>query len=1564
MGLVLTDQTGISVSVVHDTRATTVRKTMVVVIRLGIRVRITDAVNYACYCDSLHTGIHCETPVSNRICDSVPPPCLSGGTCHPLLSEQLYECICLPGYRGRHCEVSPSDVIIDCTANPCLNGGICVNDGSGTSVCNCSEGFAGDLCQVDLLTSSGPGVTSCSVNPCLNNGTCIPDAASEKQVSCHCMKGYEGNHCELASSPVNLSNTTAMDCGDGEDCFTVPPPNQTSTRGAATTNSLMSNIGGCAARPCRNNGTCTTLQGGSNFSCTCQPGYTGTLCEEDINECETGAKDVCNYGICVNTNGSYQCFCRPGFAGDHCDVDFDECLSYPCFNGATCQNKINGFTCVCAPGYTGKECSININECESSPCLHGATCIDEVATFSCVCPKGLTGRLCETNIDDCESGPCLNGGICKDLLNNYTCNCQNTGYSGLHCELNIDDCAPNPCKNGAHCVDKVKDFQCECYPGYTGKTCADDIRECDTNPCQFGGTCLEHSNLSLYQKHNEPTIVNLPKIFSQEFNYSTAEGYECLCVPGTAGGNCEININECESNPCRWGACIDKVGGYVCECEPGFEGDNCEVDINECDRFSPCKHGSCIDKRASYYCDCVPQYGGKNCSVELTGCSGPDTCLNGGSCKPYLVDETEHRFNCTCPNGYHGKTCEKITTMSFNGFSHIMLNTTREEGYDISFRFKTTLPSGLLAIGKGSTYYILELVNGRLNLHSSLLNKWEGVFIGSHLNDSQWQKLFVAINSSHLVLAANEEQTIYPINPITQYEQPTSLSQSQTSFPTTFVGGAVSSLLNLAHYKAAFVGCIENVVINGQWVLPEDHSSTDSIYHNVTVGCPRTDQCSNPNPCHNGGRCTDLWRDFSCACIRPFLGHKCQYNFTAATFGHENTSNSLVSVGGVARRAVRNIVDISMFIRTRQLRGAIFYLGGVGDRSNSNSGSGNTGSGGGGNTPTGGDETTSYIAAEMEAGELYVRLQFNSTPESYNVGGVKLADGNNHLIQVVRNVTLVQVKLNGTEYFRKTISATGILDVQVLYLGGIPESVHHHRSIRSHSRWAPNYNMNSAELPIMRGEPYQSRSRFTRQTSGDKQATPLPNFKGIIHDVQISNGSRTMVVEFFPLQVQDLSIPPSFGNVSFETSTILEGVVSDNACASNPCEYGGTCIVTWNDFNCICTRGHKSKTCSEKEFCQLKTCPTHSECRNLNNGYECVANRTFNVDSLLPTNTSLQYSFLRGGSKLDELGSSNSTLLTPLDSISLSYRSRHNSDRAMILIYIAGREPKVHFSIYLYKEWIYISWLLAPQDTPLVRKLRKESPLDEWTYLKLNVRDNHLSGGIQGDSLTALGSDTESLDSTLLDVASNNFTYTAWVQLVTTGRIYLGGGDVTPSMPVSMDPASPSYMMEDLADSSLGTGGNALDFVPQDNTMTTGAGGEEWIQQTSSGYFKGCLGEVRLGDLLLPYFTWEQLAYTDTLSCPECFSLEPNPLYTSEDMLPAVLGCVLCADSYCENGAKCADPVSSYACACLPGFAQENCTENIDECASNVCQNGATCVDNGPGLGNTQNKINTRTKPP
>lgn len=72
-------------------------------------------------------------------------------------------------------------------------------------------------------------------------------------------------------------------------------------------------------------------------------------------------------------------------------------------------------------------------------------------------------------------------------------------------------------------------------------------------------------------------------------------------------------------------------------------------------------------------------------------------------------------------------------------------------------------------------------------------------------------QVFVAINASHLVLAANEEQTIYPISL-------NEANTSHTSFPNTFLGGTISNLRWLAHGPPSFIGCTEDVQINGEWV--------------------------------------------------------------------------------------------------------------------------------------------------------------------------------------------------------------------------------------------------------------------------------------------------------------------------------------------------------------------------------------------------------------------------------------------------------------------------------------------------------------------------------------------------------------------------------------------------------------------------------------------------------------------------------------------------------------------------------------------------------------------------
>lgn len=105
-------------------------------------------------------------------------------------------------------------------------------------------------------------------------------------------------------------------------------------------------------------------------------------------------------------------------------------------------------------------------------------------------------------------------------------------------------------------------------------------------------------------------------------------------------------------------------------------------------------------------------------------------------------------------------------------------------------------------------------------------------------------------------------------------------------------------------------------------------------------------------------------------------------DLTAATFRYENLTNSLVTVqiNEAAHRAISSVLDISMYIRTTEDKGAIFYLTSVGS------------------------PNQTVIAAHLSGGALNVCILLNGTPESnpesWSVNSLKLADGNSHLIQV------------------------------------------------------------------------------------------------------------------------------------------------------------------------------------------------------------------------------------------------------------------------------------------------------------------------------------------------------------------------------------------------------------------------------------------------------------------------------------------------------------------------------------------------------------------------------------
>nr|ABX90059.1 hedgling [Amphimedon queenslandica] len=102
-----------------------------------------------------------------------------------------------------------------------------------------------------------------------------------------------------------------------------------------------------------------------------------TLCQSD--SCHP---NPCVNGTCNVTSDGYQCTCTPGFIGTNCDMDKNECEDPAlCRNGGTCENVPGGFMCHCADGYFGEMCLYNHGKCDCPP---GTTCASTDAGSTCV----------------------------------------------------------------------------------------------------------------------------------------------------------------------------------------------------------------------------------------------------------------------------------------------------------------------------------------------------------------------------------------------------------------------------------------------------------------------------------------------------------------------------------------------------------------------------------------------------------------------------------------------------------------------------------------------------------------------------------------------------------------------------------------------------------------------------------------------------------------------------------------------------------------------------------------------------------------------------------------------------------------------------------------------------------------------------------------------------------------------------------------------------------------------------------------------------------------------------
>ncbi|ROL54390.1 Protocadherin Fat 3 [Anabarilius grahami] len=109
----------------------------------------------------------------------------------------------------------------------------------------------------------------------------------------------------------------------------------------------------CLGVPCQNGASCAKLPSG-DFSCSCLPQFTGSLCEMEVTSCVPSPCQ--NGGDCKAVGNTFLCGCLKGFTGLICDEDVNECEREECENGGACVNTFGAFYCNCTVGFEGQFC--------------------------------------------------------------------------------------------------------------------------------------------------------------------------------------------------------------------------------------------------------------------------------------------------------------------------------------------------------------------------------------------------------------------------------------------------------------------------------------------------------------------------------------------------------------------------------------------------------------------------------------------------------------------------------------------------------------------------------------------------------------------------------------------------------------------------------------------------------------------------------------------------------------------------------------------------------------------------------------------------------------------------------------------------------------------------------------------------------------------------------------------------------------------------------------------------------------------------------------------------------
>ncbi|CAH1240004.1 SVEP1 [Branchiostoma lanceolatum] len=653
--------------------------------------------SFQCLCQDGYTGKYCE--VNTNDCEA--EPCQNGGKCIDEVGR--YTCQCKPGFVGYNCELN----VNECASNPCLNRADC-EDKISSYQCHCAPGFGGTHCEDELSADFDlkfpKGIlsefTSARIKPDLQAVTVAfwmklaLDKKDRKYIFSYAVN--EGGVVQDNALSIEVDNFN-------EFLFMVNAETITTT--ASVENEAWHNyaftwsLGSTEERWTFFVDGKRTAGGSEGGEGRLIPGR-GTIVlgqDQDVilggfdsRESFKGELSRLNVWDHVLTEAQISVM------AEHCTDDSGNVRAWPDFRAAAEGLEVRQGSAFCA----GKPSLAGVNECASNPCMNGGSCVDHINTFTCLCTPGYSGINCQIELNKCgpNNAPCDHN--CHNRDSGYMCSC-NKGFSlfnDIHC-IDENECAT---RNGGcdhNCINTPGSHLCSCYPGYVlgadQKSCV-DMNECageeitDSQQLQNGGCSHTCANLEGSHECRCPTGLvlsddgrscqdvdecNTGAAGCSQLCINTLGSFQCACHPGYTllpdGKMCQGNIAPCSNLPefengiFEVSSSDSTVGRVVCN-------DGYRVLVHDCGKPKQLKNGARLGSSnyVEYYCNkgylMVAGDGERTCQSngvwngEHPVCK-KDPCLPTpcarGKCTP--VNVNLGTFNCSCPGGWTGKTCDE-----------------------------------------------------------------------------------------------------------------------------------------------------------------------------------------------------------------------------------------------------------------------------------------------------------------------------------------------------------------------------------------------------------------------------------------------------------------------------------------------------------------------------------------------------------------------------------------------------------------------------------------------------------------------------------------------------------------------------------------------------------------------------------------------------------------------------------------------------------------------------------------------------------------------------------------